>query len=86
MMYNYIIWGIIILSTIVIIVFLNILIGWIHFKYFRKCPYCNHRMKYQYKRLDKDGDIECYVFRCPHCGAFENVTPIEMIREEYDTK
>ena len=77
---------IIILAIIVIAVFLDILTGWIHFKYFRKCPYCNHRMKYQYKRLDKDGDIECYVFHCFHCGAFENVTPLEMIREEYDTK
>ena len=77
---------IIILAIIVIAVFLDILTGWIHFKYFRKCPYCNHRMKYQYKRLDKDGDIECYVFHCSHCGAFENVTPLEMIREEYDTE
>ena len=70
------------LLVLVAILFIAILAGWVRFKYFRKCPYCHKRMHYQYKRIDKDGDIECYVFHCPHCGAFENVTPIEMLREE----
>ena len=74
------------LLVFVVILFITILAGWVRFKYFRKCPYCHKRMHYQYKRIDKDGDIECYVFHCPHCGAFENVTPIEMLREEHDTK
>ena len=81
-----IMWITIILAVFVAILFITILAGWVRFKYFRKCPYCHKRMHYQYKRIDKDGDIECYVFHCPYCGAFENVTPIEMLREEYDTK
>jgi hypothetical protein len=74
------------LLVFVAILFITILAGWVRFKYFRKCPYCHKRMHYQYKRIDKDGDTECYVFHCPHCGAFENVTSIEMLREKYDTK
>ena len=85
-MMTIIMWITIILAVFVAILFITILAGWVRFKYFRKCPYCHKRMHYQYKRIDKDGDIECYVFHCPHCGTFENVTSIEMLREKYDTE
>jgi len=76
----------IIVAAFVVFLFVNILVGWVHFKYFRKCPYCHERMHYQYKKTDKNRKVECYVFHCTHCGAFENVTPVEMIEEEYGTK
>jgi hypothetical protein len=85
-MMTVIMWIMTVLAVFAAILFINILAGWVHFKYFRKCPYCYERMHYQYRRLDKDGDTEYYVFHCPHCGAFENVPPIEMLIEEYDTK
>ena len=79
-----IIFNLILIATVLLVaaVFIDIIAGWIKFKYYRKCPYCEHNMTYQYRRVDTDGDTECYVFHCPCCGAFENVTPIEMLREK----
>ena len=74
-------WILLILAIFVLFVFLNIALSMFLAFHNRKCPYCGKRMKLQYTRRDEDGDIECYVFHCPHCGAFENVPPIEMVRE-----
>ena len=74
-------WILLILTVFVVFIFINIAASILLAYYNRKCPYCGKRMKLQYTRRDKNGDIECYVFHCPHCGAFENVTPIEMVRE-----
>jgi hypothetical protein len=71
---------------IIIFIVLNVVLGIVLTFHFRKCPYCGKRMSYQYKRTEPDGSVKEYVFHCNHCGAFENVTPIEMLREEHDTK
>ena len=45
-----------------------------------------YRCGYFREEKRSDGSVKEYVFHCNHCGAFENVTPIEMLREEHDTK
>lgn len=85
-MMTIIMWIAVIPFIIVVFLFINIVAGWLHFKYFRKCPRCHNKMEYQYKIVDKDGSTDGYVFYCPYCRTFEKVTTVEMIREEYGTK
>ena len=72
---------VIIVVGFLLFIVLNIVIGMFLIYFNRKCPYCGKRMKYQYKRMNLDGSVDAYIFHCPHCGAFENVAPPEMVKE-----
>lgn len=74
---------ILVLLGIVMLMFLNIFIGIALAFYNRKCPYCGKRMKHMRDNYDQRGHVEEYNFHCPHCGAWEKVTPMEMIREQH---
>ena len=72
-----------ILAGFVLMLFLNIVISIALAFYNRKCPYCGKRMKHMKDTRDAKGHVEEYNFNCPHCGAWEKVTPMEMIREQH---
>ena len=46
----------------------------------RRCPKCGKTTKYVGKIYKKENDLYFYQFHCPHCGAKEETTFIEMLR------
>lgn len=75
---------VVVLACVFLFIVVNIAMGLLLAFYNRKCPYCGKRTKYQYKRTNESGSVEEFVFHCPHCGAFENVKPSELMGESDD--
>lgn len=75
---------VVVLACVLIFIVANIAMGLLFAFYNRKCSYCGKRTKYQYKRTNVRGGVEEFVFHCPHCGAFENVKPDELMEESDD--
>ena len=69
--------AVIILAGFILVVFVDIFCAF----HVRKCPYCGKKMKFVYEKKDNQGNFQCWVFHCPHCGAYEDVTP-EQLNEE----
>lgn len=53
---------------------------WFHY---RPCKYCGHSM--EYKGLKEGGGSGHYLFHCPKCGAWEEISQEMFLREEEKT-
>lgn len=74
-----------IFGTLVCVVILILLVAFAHigihfltFFYWRNCNYCGHRMKYRGVKEYPKGD--CYIFYCPKCGAWEEISKHEFTK------
>ena len=73
--------GSILLAILCFVVLLFFIIGlkllvWFHF---RTCKHCGNTMLYQGLR-ENDSESH-YLFRCEHCGTWEQVTKEELFQE-----
>ena len=64
--------GYILLAVVGIMLFLFLIVGlkllvWFNF---RPCKHCGHTLKYR----GLNGDNSHYLFYCPHCGAWEQIS------------
>ncbi len=62
------------------VIFVFHYLSWFHW---HKCQYCNHNMVYKgFKEDDSDGH---YLFYCPKCGAWDQISRHEFLRDENES-
>ena len=72
--------GAIIVLILIVIAFacLILTLQWLAWFHWRSCKHCNHTM--EYKGLKPDDGNGHYLFHCPNCGAWEQISKEEFLR------
>lgn len=73
---------------VVLVIFLDIALGYFLALYNHKCPFCGKRMTFMHRKYNDNKELESYIFNCPNCGAWDNLHVKDFLRkwEEADTK
>jgi peptide subunit release factor 1 (eRF1) len=73
--------GYVLLAVLAVIVFMFLVVGlkFVTWFYLRHCKHCHHTMDYKGEKEDDNNGH--YLFHCPKCGAWEQVTKEQFVRE-----